>query len=389
MSLDAIRAALSPNAQRATDPATPMPMRMMAAKGMAPLPGPELVGVVVALTLDSDPSLSAVAQETLAKLPDKVLGPALDSGLPEAVLQVLALTLLERPALLEKLVLHRQTPDSVLVLVAPRSPAEIVEILANNQERLLRSEPLVRAIVTNRNMLRSSVDRIFDFLVRSGVLYTDMHECADAIVRLSPHDIQQAVAQVELPEEVLRLFVDDTAPAEMPLAVVPEVVAEATAGVADPASDNPGIAPEVVEGKEERLPVLKLIATLNPAQRIALAIRGNREARTLLVRDPNRVVAAAAIRSPRITEQEVISAAQSRSVCDEVIRVIANTREMMRPYGVKVALVNNPKTPAQTAMHMLTLLRASDLRMVAKSKNVSAAVANHAKRLVLAKGGGK
>jgi hypothetical protein len=116
-------------------------------------------------------------------------------------------------------------------------------------------------------------------------------------------------------------------------------------------------------------------------------LRGNREARTLLVRDPNRVVAAAAIRSPRLTEQEIVSAAQSRSVCDEVIRIISNTREMMRPYGVKLALVNNPKTQAQTAMHILTLLRASDLKTVAKSKNVSAAVANHAKRLVLAKGG--
>ena len=70
---------------------------------------------------------------------------------------------------------------------------------------------------------------------------------------------------------------------------------------------------------------------------------------------------------------------------DEVVRVIASSKEMTRSYGVKTALVNNPKTPLQVAMRFLTLLRHNDVRAVAKSKNVSSALANQARRLVATK----
>ncbi|MBI5512086.1 MAG: hypothetical protein HY903_25285 [Deltaproteobacteria bacterium] len=371
MSLDELKRALPEQAHRHLDPATPMPMRMMAAKGLAPLPPTEMVVLLCALTFDPDDKLGVAAKGTLTKLPDKVLGPALDAELPTAALGVIAPLMAGRDAVMEKIVLNRRTPDEVLAAVAPLVSQNIGEILSNNQERLLRSEALVRAVAVNPNILKSSLDRVFDFLVRAGVVYADMPAFGEAIARLSPAEMQQAADKVALPEEVVKALIetDDAKPG------------------AAPAADVDTAAPSLEE-QAQRVPVLQLIAGLNPAQRIALALRGNREARTILVRDPNRVVAAAAIRSPRLTEQEVISAAQSRSVCDEVIRVIANTKEMIRPYGVKLALVNNPKTPVQTAMHLLTLLRGNDLKAVAKSRNVNNAVATHAKRLVNAKGGG-
>ena len=132
-------------------------------------------------------------------------------------------------------------------------------------------------------------------------------------------------------------------------------------------------APEDV--RQARVPLLKLLGTLNTAQKISLAVKGNKEARALLVRDHNRVIASAAIRNPRITEQEVVLAAASKSVADEVVRVIAKSKELSRPYAVKRALVYNPKCPTPDAMHLLTLLRANDVRDVAKSKNVPSAVA--------------
>ena len=125
------------------------------------------------------------------------------------------------------------------------------------------------------------------------------------------------------------------------------------------------------------------------AQKVALALKGNREARTILIRDSNRLVAGATIRSPRITEPEVVAAAQSRSVSDDVIRAIASSKEMLRSYGVKFALVNNPKTPVPIAMRLLTLLRSSDIKAVSKSRNVSTAVSRQAKRLLTQKGGGR
>ena len=379
MSLAELVAALPEAARRQLDSASPMPMRMMAAKGLAPLPPLEMVIVVCGLTLDADPKIADAARQTLGNLADKILLPSIDGGLPPAALTILAPTLVTRDAALEKLVLNRKAPDAVIAQVASAVSTDIAEIISNNQERLLRSEALVRSIARNPNILRSSLDRIFDFMVRAGVIYGDMPEFSEAVARLSSTEIQAAAEKIELPVDVVKALIDDGG--------------KASAGTTTPVVDPDTIVETLeksgsLEEKAERVPVLKLIASLNPAQRIALAVRGNREARTILVRDPNRTVAAAAIRSPRITEQEIISAAQSRSVGDEVVRIIANSKDMVRPYMVKLALVNNPKTPMQTAMHLLTLLRASDQKAVAKSKNVPSAVANHAKRLVNVKAGG-
>jgi hypothetical protein len=81
----------------------------------------------------------------------------------------------------------------------------------------------------------------------------------------------------------------------------------------------------------------------------------------------------------------VAKAASNRSVSDEVIRIISNSKELCRSYSVKVALVNNPKTPMPVAMRLLTLLRESEIKAISKSKNVSSAVSAQAKRLMATK----
>src|SRR5690348_5492390 len=107
------------------DPAGPMPPRMMAAKGLAPLPPKDMVPVLCGLSLDADPALAAAAGATLQKLPDKILQPALDADLPPPVLGVLATALGGREELLEKLVVNRKTPDAALAQLAPTAPAKI------------------------------------------------------------------------------------------------------------------------------------------------------------------------------------------------------------------------------------------------------------------------
>ena len=72
-------------------------------------------------------------------------------------------------------------------------------------------------------------------------------------------------------------------------------------------------------------------------------------------------------------------------VADDVIRIISRSKDMVRSYAVKLALVQNPKTPLQTSMRFLTLLRESDVRAISKSKNVPQAVSNQAKRLIMQK----
>ena len=369
------------------DPASG-PARMMAARGLAPLPPREMVLVLAGLTFDADAALADAARASLGKLPDKIYQTALAGALPGSAMMPIATALVGRDGPLERIVLSRDTPDAVVAHVAVSASEHLAEIIANDQERLLRSRPVVQALRGNAALLRSSLARVFDFLVRSGVIHDDMSETADALARLSSDDFQKVAENVELPPEVQAL-VDDTPP----VAQTPAEAAHAAKADEDEGEklDQALDANVSQEEKEKRVPMLKLVSKLNIAQKVALALKGNKEARSLLVRDSNRLVAVAAIRSPRITDSEAKAVAGSRTVHDDVIRHIATSKELSRSYGVKLALAGNPKTPLPMAMKLLPLLREADIKIMAKSKMVPAAVATQARRMVQARsqGGGK
>ena len=117
-------------------------------------------------------------------------------------------------------------------------------------------------------------------------------------------------------------------------------------------------------------------------ERLKLALRGNKEARTLLLRDPNRVIVRFVLLNPRITEDEIIAITNNRSVDDELLRRIAEHREWTRNYQVRAALVSNPRTPIALGIRFLPTLDERDIRRLAKSKNVPEAVAGTARRIV-------
>lgn len=100
----------------------------------------------------------------------------------------------------------------------------------------------------------------------------------------------------------------------------------------------------------------------------------------LLVRDANRIVASAAVRSPLMQEPEVVLIARNRNVSDEVLRVIGSSPEWMKSYSVKKNLVENPKTPPNIATKLVQHLRENDLRQISRSKNVTGAVQEAARR---------
>ncbi len=129
-----------------------------------------------------------------------------------------------------------------------------------------------------------------------------------------------------------------------------------------------------------------LIQQMNIVQKVKLARLGNKEARGLLVRDRNKVVAVAAVSSPKLSDNEVVTIAQSRNVCDEVLRVVSSNRQWTRNYKVKLSLATNPRTPQPTAMKFVNFLQDSDLRAIVKSKDVPTAISTHARRILTKKG---
>ena len=148
------------------------------------------------------------------------------------------------------------------------------------------------------------------------------------------------------------------------------------------------VEPDNGEAVEKNL--LQRLQEMTVSERIKLALRGNRETRMLLIRDSNRMIRRFVLQNPRVSDEEIIAVAKNRSADDELLRIIAESRDWTKNYQVRLSLVTNPKTPLVLSLRFLSGLQERDVRVLAKSKNVSATVANAAKRLVVQKtpGGG-
>jgi len=139
--------------------------------------------------------------------------------------------------------------------------------------------------------------------------------------------------------------------------------------------------------KEERSRnVMAAVASMSVMEKMKLARFGNTSARGVLVRDRNKLVAAAAIRNPKISDSEVESYARSRQLSDEVIRIIANNRQWTRNYPVKLGLCMNPKCPPGTAIKFLNFLTDRDLGTLMRSRDVPGPISTQARRILARKG---
>lgn len=124
------------------------------------------------------------------------------------------------------------------------------------------------------------------------------------------------------------------------------------------------------------------IERLSVPQKIRLATVGNAVARAILIRDPLKIVAISAIKSPGVTEFEAALYASNHSLSEDVIRYISTKREWTKLYGIKFSLCRNPKTPITEAMRQLPFLHEKDLAQLAKSKGVATPVTAQARKLV-------
>lgn len=347
--------ALPPNLRKHADPASSMPIREMAAKGLVPMGPRDLVTALFMLSFDAEPALADQARETAAGLPDRILGGVLRDGeLDPGTLDFLATVLSGRESCLEGLCLNPTTSDETIARIASHCSERICSVIAQNQLRLLRHEPLLRGLLGNPLALKSTLDGVADFAVRFGVELTDLPA---------------------LDEARLRVFGPEALTPAEPTPSAVDVVREF--GVeADGAS-------ALEEGR--RLTFSQRVRSMTVAQRVKLAILGNKEARGVLLRDSNKLVAMAAIQSPRITEVEVLAVATSRTAPEELLRWIYGHREWLKSYQLKMALVKNPKVPLPTALRFLPLLRDSDVRELSRNKNVPAGVQNQARAMVLKK----
>lgn len=347
------------------------PAKLMAVRGMAPLRPAELLIAVYQLSFDVDAAVKAAAEAAPGSLPDKILMGPLAEALPPPVLHFFAERLpVGRRAAFEKILLNHATADETFVQLARRLDEASLEIIFQNEVRLLRCPALVEALYFNKNARMSSVSRALELCVRNHVrveAVPGFDELSTALMS-DPNAAAPSVADEAFAAAVIPVEAGGVAPGD------------ASGAHADTTlDDDDGAEPQsATKGKGG---IIKF-GELKIFEKIRLATVGNQYCRQVLIRDTNRVVAMSVVRSPSISDMEIVAAAGSRSVCDDVIRYIANSRVHIKDYAVKQALVNNPKCPLGTSLRLLSFLHADDLRALSRSKNVAGALSVAAKKLL-------
>jgi hypothetical protein len=370
--------ALPSNFQKHVDPKAPIPLRMMGAKALVPMAPKEMCTALFMLMFDPDPSVRETADKSASGLPDRILSVALrDETLEAPVLDSFATRFAGKDEYLEMLVLNAATPDATVERIARRADDRILEIVAQNQLRLLRYPDIVRALAGNATTRPATIDSVCDFCVRSGLSLEDLPAYRDARRRIHGG----AAGDDELAKQVAARQAITEAEAEAELEAMGASAQDpahelARHEEADPAQDL------------KRQSITQQMMNLSIAKKIEWANKkGNREVRTLLLRDPNKLVQLAVIQSPRMTEGEIAKVALSRTAPSEVLSFIYNNRQLMKNYQVKINLLNNPKVPVGVTMRYLSSLRMAEVKAIAKNKNVPHGLATAAKRLVEKKGG--
>ena len=143
------------------------------------------------------------------------------------------------------------------------------------------------------------------------------------------------------------------------------------------------------EASGARISMINRVLRMGMKDRMKLAMKGDREARNILIRDPNRIISQAVIQNPKITEQEVEKVSTMKTVPDDVLRQIATDRKWARNYLIIHNLAKNPRTPIGNVMSILTRLQLRDLTAINKNRNVPDAVRRQALRLATARTGGR
>ena len=372
--------ALPANFQKHVDPKAPVPLRMMGAKALVPMGPKEMATALFMLTFDADAGVRETAMKSAAGLPDRILSVALrDETIDPPVLDYYADLFAAKDEYLEMLVLNASTPDVAVQRITVRATERILEIVAQNQLRMLRHSDIVRALANNPATRPSTVDNVCDFCVRSGLLLEDLPAFRAARRRVHGGSAQD--------EELAKKVAAQQQAAEAKAEAALEQMGATGPDGAEEKPVAPGSAEEKA-GEQKKLSIAQQIMTLGVAKKIEWANKkGNREVRNILLRDPNKLVQLAVMQSARITDGEIAKVALSRTAPMEVLQYIYNNRQLMKNYQIKLNLINNPKTPVGVSMRFLSGLRMAEVKAVAKNKNVPQGLANAAKKLLEKKGG--
>jgi hypothetical protein len=212
----------------------------------------------------------------------------------------------------------------------------------------------------------------------------EVRTVADATLNKIPVDVLRVfLARSDVPIGLREFFADrGVFPAEIPTIVVDED---------QPLIDTtpPGEAAAEDEKDEDRASIVQRLANMGFTERLKAAVKGTREMRAILIRDPNRMICTAVLSSPKVTDSEAASFARMASVSEDVLRAIGSNRAWMKSYNVVLGLTKNPKTPLAMSLNLMQRLQSRDISTLSVDRNVPEPLRIAARKKALANASGK
>jgi len=386
--------------------ASKLPSNMMqfAARGALQVPAAENIEILVYLALHNK-VFGELARMTLAGWDEKSsLAAAADpQTLPEVLNYMISADNL-RPALLPGLLENPSVSEGALAKLAVSAMRDIIEVMLKSPR--VRSLSSVVAVLTTNPYLRkeeaeelrrlsssSEAPESAEDVVGAEPLApaAEAPEAAEASEAVPDPSHEEAVsaylkehaneiaAEGDKPYQAIGGIVDLLGPDYFPVTQVGEAPASPAASSA--ASKAATVAPATATAKAQQPAVepkrqntVQKINALDIKGRIQLALKGNKEERSLLIRDGTKVVALAVLEAPKLSDGEVEKFASQKNVLEAVLRQIPLKRRFMKNYIVVRNLVANPRTPLDLGLGLMKHLLAADLKNLSANKEISETV---------------
>ncbi len=318
-------------------------LRLISARGLAPLPPNEMLVLLVHLSGDPDKDVAAEAERTLGSWPEEDLLSQVQSNECNAsIMQYLADTS-RSTRILEGIVLNPLAPASVVERLALRATGSLLETILYNRIRLLEHPTILANIKQNPAITPEAARLVQEIEV-------DFFGSKKA---------DYAVGS--------------------PAAREPDLASEAAAP-SEPPCEDLSLEGLPIDPDEREAAMAERLSRMSVPQKVQHALLGTREARAILIRDPNKQVAHSVLKSPKLSDVEIEAFAAMRNVSDEILREIGNNRSWLRSYPVVQNLTRNPRTPPATSQRLIPRLMNRDLMNLARDRGVPEAVRRIAER---------
>ncbi len=318
---------VSPAAAEVVRPGAPREQQLRAARGGLPLPGTDLLTLLLFFTMGADEELKREALQTLRRIPSDKLAAVLGRALLHPrVLDLIARVRLGDLVVMRALLANASLADATLVHVAAQAEPAVLSLLAQVGDRAASLAEVAEALRANP------------------------HADAPLLARLIPGEAQEVEPEGDVGED---------------------------------SSDS-----EEEEGEpEEEINLSKYQKALEMpvSEKIKTAMTGDKEWRGIFTKDANKLVSSAVLKNPRITDGEILALSKSKSATDDQIRLITLNREWVKKYEIKKALIYHPRTPLPNALRYMNIMNDKDLKKLTQSRGVSAVLVNNARRILVIK----